>query len=215
LIGSTIVPNSLAMIDVAAETSTPTISLAAAASIVEPMDKRAWVFRTPQNDALMAAAIVQSMVEHRVRTAGFIGFADAYGKSWLARFRKDADKANIKLVASERFARNGASLTGEVLKIVSQNPDAVLIAGAGTPAALPQEPLKERRYKGLYYQTHGVVNSRFSARLRQGLQRHVAADWAVGRVRAIAGFKSGKERYVGVPAGLRQIIRRNDVNIRR
>ncbi|MFM0075960.1 ABC transporter substrate-binding protein [Paraburkholderia sediminicola] len=162
LIGSTIVPNSLAMIDVAAQTSTPMIALAAAASIVEPMDaKRSWVFKTPQNDALMAAGIVQNMVAHQVKTVGFIGFADAYGESWLTEFKKDAEKANIKLVASERFARNDTSVTGQVLKIVSQNPDAVLIAGAGTPAALPQKTLKERGYKGLYYQTHGVANNDF------------------------------------------------------
>ncbi|MFM0501449.1 ABC transporter substrate-binding protein [Paraburkholderia caffeinilytica] len=162
LIGSTIVPNSLAMIDVAAQSSTPMIALAAAASIVEPMDaKRSWVFKTPQNDALMAAGIVQNMVVHQVKTVGFIGFADAYGESWLTEFKRDAEKANIKLVASERFARNDTSVMGQVLKIVSQNPDAVLIAGAGTPAALPQKTLKERGYKGLYYQTHGVANNDF------------------------------------------------------
>lgn len=162
LIGSTIVPNSLAMIDVAARSETPMIALAAAASIVEPMDaKRAWVFKTPQNDALMAGAIVQNMVAHHVKTVGFIGFADAYGESWLTEFRKDAEQANIKLVASERFARNDTSVTGQVLKIVSQNPDAVLIAAAGTPAALPQKTLKERGYKGVYYQTHGIANNDF------------------------------------------------------
>jgi branched-chain amino acid transport system substrate-binding protein len=162
LVGSTVVPNSLAMIDVAAETSTPMISMAAAASIVEPMDaKRAWVFKTPQNDILMATAIAQHMANHGVKTVAFIGFADAYGESWFKEFGKAADLAKIKIVANERFARTDASVTGQVLKMMSQNPDAVLIAGAGTPAALPQKTLKERGYKGKYYQTHGVANNDF------------------------------------------------------
>lgn len=162
LIGSTVVPNSLAMIDVAAESTTPVISLAAAASIVEPMDaKRAWVFKTPQNDILMATAIAQHMSNHGVKTVAFIGFSDGYGESWFKEFSKAADLAKIKVVANERFARNDASVTGQVLKIVSQNPDAVLIAGAGTPAALPQKTLRERGYKGKYYQTHGVANNDF------------------------------------------------------
>ena len=162
LIGSTVVPNSLAMIDVAAETTTPMISMAAAATIVEPMDaKRAWVFKTPQNDILMATAIAQHMSNHGVKTVAFIGFSDAYGESWFKEFGKAADLAKIKVVANERFARNDASVTGQVLKIMSQNPDAVLIAGAGTPAALPQKTLKERGYKGKYYQTHGVANNDF------------------------------------------------------
>jgi branched-chain amino acid transport system substrate-binding protein len=37
----------------------------------------------------------------------------------------------------------------------------VLIAGAGTPAALPQKTLKERGYTGRIYQTHGVANNDF------------------------------------------------------
>jgi branched-chain amino acid transport system substrate-binding protein len=37
----------------------------------------------------------------------------------------------------------------------------VFIAGAGTPAALPQKTLKERGYKGKIYQTHGVANNDF------------------------------------------------------
>jgi len=162
MIGSTVVPNSLAMIDVASETSTPMISMAAAASIVEPMDaKRAWVLKTPQNDILMAMAIAQHMASHGVKTVAFIGFSDAYGESWFKEFSKAADLAKIRIVANERFARNDASVTGQVLKMMSQNPDAVLIAGAGTPAALPQKSLKERGYKGKFYQTHGVANNDF------------------------------------------------------
>jgi len=37
----------------------------------------------------------------------------------------------------------------------------VLIAGAGTPAALPQKTLHERGYAGKYYQTHGIANADF------------------------------------------------------
>src|SRR5205814_6313723 len=58
VLGSSVTPNSLAMIDVVAETETPMISMAASARIVEPMDaKRQWVFKTPQHDSLMASAI--------------------------------------------------------------------------------------------------------------------------------------------------------------
>jgi branched-chain amino acid transport system substrate-binding protein len=52
-------------------------------------------------------------------------------------------------------------VTGQVLKLIGAKPDAVLIAGSGTPAALPQKTLKERGYTGKYYQTHGVANNDF------------------------------------------------------
>src|SRR6202012_1607922 len=75
LLGSTTTPNSLAMIDVAAELQTPMVSLAASASIVEPIDaKRHWIFKTPQNDIMMSLAIATHMANMGVKTVGFIGF---------------------------------------------------------------------------------------------------------------------------------------------
>ncbi|MES2073390.1 MAG: ABC transporter substrate-binding protein [Pseudomonadota bacterium] len=162
LIGSTITPNSLAMIDVAAENEIPMISMAASSAIVQPVDaKRFWVFKTPQNDSHMATAITGHMNDTGVKTVAFIGFADAYGEGWYKEFTKLADLRKLKVVANERFARNDTSVTGQILKIMSANPDAVLIAGSGTPAALPQKTLKERGYKGKIYQTHGIANNDF------------------------------------------------------
>jgi branched-chain amino acid transport system substrate-binding protein len=162
LIGSTVTPNSLAMTDVAAESQTPMITMAASASIIEPQDaKRRWVFKTPQNDSHMTTAILSHMASHGVKTVGFIGFNDAYGEGWYREVSKLADVHKIRLVANERFARPDTSVTGQILKIMSANPDAVLIAGSGTPAALPQKTLKERGYKGKIYQTHGVANNDF------------------------------------------------------
>ena len=162
VIGSTTTPNSLAMIDVAAETETPMIAMAASARIVEPMDdKKKWVFKTPQNDAQMSTAIVESMTNNNVKTVAYIGFSDAYGEGWWNEFSKIAEARKINLVANERFNRTDTSVTGQILKILAAKPDAVLIGGAGTPAALPQKSLKEKGYKGMIYQTHGVANADF------------------------------------------------------
>jgi branched-chain amino acid transport system substrate-binding protein len=162
VIGSTTTPNSLAMMDVAVDAETPLISMAGSAIVVEPMDaKRQWVFKTAQNDAHMATALVQHMTDKNVQTVAFIGFADAYGEGWYKEFAKIAEARKLKIVGNERFQRNDTSVTGQVLKIMAAKPDAVLVGGAGTPAALPQKALKEKGYKGLIYQTHGVANNDF------------------------------------------------------
>src|SRR3546814_12625701 len=108
----------------------------------------------------MAAALVQDMRSKGIKTVAFIGFADSYGDSWWAEFGKAAGN-DIKLVAHERFQRNDASVMGQVLKAIAAKPDAVLIAGSGTPAALPQKTLVERGYKGPIYQTHGIGTLKF------------------------------------------------------
>jgi branched-chain amino acid transport system substrate-binding protein len=158
IIGSSTTPSSQAMIDVAAERKVPLISMAASESLIRPMDaQRAWVFKTPQNDSLMADAIATHMAKAGIKTAAFIGFNDSYGDGWLAQTQRALEANGVKLVDTERFARTDTSVTGQVLKIVSTHPDAVLIAGSGTPAALPQRALKERGYAGHIYQTHGVA----------------------------------------------------------
>jgi branched-chain amino acid transport system substrate-binding protein len=162
ILGSTVTPNSLAMIDVVAENQTPMISMAASARIVEPVDaKRRWVFKTPQNDIMMSLAIATSMADAGIKTVGYIGFADAYGEGWFQEFSKAAGLKGLNIVASERYARTDTSVTGQVLKIVAAKPDAVLIGASGTPAVLPQRALKERGYAGKIYQTHGVANNDF------------------------------------------------------
>ncbi len=162
IVGPNTTPNALAMLEVAAEAETPMVALAASSAIVEPMDaKRAWAFKMPQNDSHMSTILTQHMSENNIKTVGFIGFADAYGEGWWREFSKLAELRKIKIVASERYARNDTSVTGQILKIMSAQPDAVLVAGSATPAVLPQKTLVERGYKGRIYQTHGIGTLEF------------------------------------------------------
>ncbi|MBB6015240.1 ABC transporter substrate-binding protein [Deinococcus radiopugnans] len=162
IVGTTTTPASLAMIDVVSEAKVPMISLAASEAIIKPVDaKRQWVFKTPQTDAIMAAAIVQHMQQNKIKTVGYIGFNDAYGEGWLAELKKYAAQRGIKVVAEERYGRSDTSVTGQVLKVLAAKPDAVLVGASGVPAVLPQKTLKDRGYAGKIYQTHGVANADF------------------------------------------------------
>jgi branched-chain amino acid transport system substrate-binding protein len=162
IVGSTITPNSLAMVDVAADAEVPMISMAASARIVDPANPRTkWIFKTPQSDSLMADAIAVHMKANGVKTLGYIGFSDAYGDSWLAEIKRSGKTAGIEVVAEEKYNRNDPSVTGQILKLVAAKPDAVLIGASGTPAATPEKELIGRGYKGRIYQTHGVANPDF------------------------------------------------------
>ena len=156
IVGPNITASALAALDVLAETKTPMIALAASSVIVEPQSdpKRTWAFKMPQNDSLMATVLVEDMKKKGLKNVAFIGFADSYGDSWLKEFTAAAG-SDLKLVAQERFQRTDASV------VIAAKPDAVLIAGSGTPAALPQKTLLERGYTGAVYQTHGIGTLEF------------------------------------------------------
>jgi len=158
IIGASTTPTSTAVLEVAAETKTPQIAMAPFAPAA---DKAAWVFQTPQDFSIMAGAIIGHMVANGVKTVAFIGYSDGYGELWLRVMNGITGAKGITMVATERFNRTDTSVTGQILKILSTNPDAVLVVGSGTPAALPQVTLVERGYKGRIYQTHGVANKDF------------------------------------------------------
>lgn len=158
IIGSSSTPATVAMAEVAHEAKTPLVTMS---PVSLPAERNEWVFRAPQRNEVMASALVEHMKSKGYKTLGFIGFSDAYGEDWLNSVTKHAAAAGIQLAVVERYARNDTSVTGQVLKLTMARPDAVLIAGSGSPAALPQNTLVERGYKGQTYQTHGAANQAF------------------------------------------------------
>ncbi|NYT23102.1 ABC transporter substrate-binding protein [Alcaligenaceae bacterium] len=160
VVGTSVTPGSLAMVDVAGETRTPMISVAANAGIVQPVEgPRQWVFKTPQNDRLMADALADAMVKQGVKTLGFIGYGDSYGEGWLNAMKEAAAARGIGISAVQRYGRSDTSVAAQVGKLLAAKPDGILVAGSGMPAVVPQKELKERGYKGIIYQTHGAADS--------------------------------------------------------
>ena len=154
ILGSAATPVGIAMADVALESKTPQL-LATPAQL--PPGKDAWSFRLPQSNAVMSHAVVEHMKKQGIKTVGFLGYTDAYGEGWLKDFTPTAEKAGIKVIAAERFARTDTSVTGQALKLTSANPDAMLIVASGSGAAMPHKAVVERGFKGKIYQTHAAA----------------------------------------------------------
>lgn len=162
IIGPTGSPNAMSVIQFVAESGTPMLAPVGTASVVLPMtDEKKWVFKTTQNDDIIAAALFEHMAAKGVKTLGFFGFNDAYGENWLTVARDLAQKHHIQIVSTERYVRSDTSVTGQALKTFAAKPDAVLIAGTGAAAVLPQVTLVKQGYKGQIYQTHGAASPAF------------------------------------------------------
>lgn len=158
IIGPTGSPNAMGAIEFIAEAGTPMLAPVGTAAVVLPMDdKKKWVFKTTQNTGIIAQVLVEHMVATGVKTLGFIGFSDPYGDDWLQVTTDLLDGTGIQLVDVERYARQDTAVVGQALKLIGANPDAVLVAGTGGAAALPEITLRERGYAGKVYQTHGAA----------------------------------------------------------
>jgi len=100
IIGSSVTPTSMAMLEVAFETKTPQLAMA---PVPPAGDKAPWIFSTPQSFNLMAVAIAQHMAANNVKTVGFIGYADPYGELWLKALQGAVEGKGINIVAVERY----------------------------------------------------------------------------------------------------------------
>jgi branched-chain amino acid transport system substrate-binding protein len=158
IMGSSTTPPTIAVSTVANEAGIPHFGLAPF-PINEARMK--WSVAMPQPIPIMGKVLYEHMRAHNIKTVGYIGYSDSYGDLWINDFKSQGASMGMSLVDEERFARTDTSVTGQVLKLLALNPDAVLVGASGTAAALPQTALRERGYKGLIYQTHGAASMDF------------------------------------------------------
>jgi branched-chain amino acid transport system substrate-binding protein len=158
IMGSSTTPPTIAVSTVANEAGIPHFGLAPF-PINEARMK--WSVAMPQPIPIMGKVLYEHMKAHAIKTVGYIGYSDSYGDLWANDFKSQAVPMGMTMVDEERFARTDTSVTGQVLKLVAANPDAILVGASGTAAGLPQAALRERGYKGLIYQTHGAASMDF------------------------------------------------------
>lgn len=158
ILGSANTPSTIAIASVSNERKTVQLSPAPAEL---PPGADPYVFRAVMHGAYWSEGLVQAMKKAGVKSVGFLGVADAYGEAFLQGVSKQADGAGLKMVAVERFNRSDATVTAQALKLVSANPDAILVVAIGGGAAMPQKALMERGYKGKIYHTSASVSPDF------------------------------------------------------
>ena len=162
IVGPSLTPPSLAVLQVAAEHELPLISLAGGGVIVEPVEgPRRWAFKMSPTENIATARVFDHMKGKKARKLGVIAVATGYGEGYLKVIDKLAPKHGIEVVAVERYQPGDQSVTGQIVKILGAKPDAVFVVSFGTPGVTPQIELNRRGYKGLVYQTQGIANNDF------------------------------------------------------
>ena len=159
LMGSNGVPSAVQMAQAAAEAKIPMVVLTPANVSGNVLH---WSFIVPQTTELMMGAIAGEMKKKGIKTVGYIGYTDTWGDLVYKATESHAAASGFKIVTNERYARADTSVTGQILKIMAANPDAVVVGGSGTGGALPHVALVERGYKKPIYHNHGTVNAEFS-----------------------------------------------------
>jgi branched-chain amino acid transport system substrate-binding protein len=158
IIGPSNTPSSVAVLDVAAETSTPFLSLSGSNAVIEPAQgARRWGFKMFPAERLATGQMAAHMKRTGIASLGLLGFATGLGDGYFAAMRADAAAQSVQVVGEARYNPDDTSVTGQVLRLMQARPAAIFIAASGTPATTPIIELRNRGYTGAIYTVMGIA----------------------------------------------------------
>lgn len=157
ILGPSNTPNSLAVLDAAA--GTPMVSLAGSASVIEPPEgARRWAFKLTPTERIATGQVAEHMAANGIRTIASIGFANSFGDGYISAMEAEAAARGIRPLLQVRYNLTDTSLTPQALRLIQARPDAIFVAGSGTPGVAPMIELRARGYTGPIYTNQGIAN---------------------------------------------------------
>src|SRR6187551_1128530 len=115
IVGASITPTSLAVVETAARSGVPVISLAGGGAIVEPQDgPRRWAFKMSPTETISLNVVFDDMARNKATTMASIAIATSYGEGFLKAVERVAPTRSIKVVATEKYAPTDQSVTAQV-----------------------------------------------------------------------------------------------------
>lgn len=136
IIGGTGSPQSLAVIESVTRARIPYISVASASQIVNPIEQRAWVFKTPQDPLPVAQVQMDWIKAHGLARIASLGVNNAFGADSMKALRSLAEQAGVQIVYEGKFDPGDADFGSQLAQIARSNAQAVFVhatTGEGAP----------------------------------------------------------------------------------
>jgi branched-chain amino acid transport system substrate-binding protein len=151
----------MAIVDTIQEAQIPLISMAAAAAIIEPVEEREWVFKTPQTDRLVLEVLVDYYADQGYENVAWMSVDTGFGDTGRAEWLPLAEHHGFEVVADERFSSGDTDMTAQLTRVGQTDADAILVWAIPPEAAVLTRNHAELAVDIPLYQSHGVGNRAF------------------------------------------------------
>ena len=152
----------MAVIPIMMENEVPLISCAAAAAIVQPVQERKWIFKTPQMDADCVVRIYEHMKEKGISKIAIITGTTGFGKGGRDQLKGLSDEMGITIVADETYAPSDTDMTAQLTKIKASDVQAVVNWSIGPTQSIVPKNMRQLGMKIPLYQSHGFGNIKYA-----------------------------------------------------
>ncbi|SCL13275.1 amino acid/amide ABC transporter substrate-binding protein, HAAT family [Micromonospora rhizosphaerae] len=129
----------------------PTIALASAGAITDPVAQRRYVFKLAPNAADNAAALTVELTRRNIRKVALLHGADNYGQEGLTALRGQFGKAGIRLLDAEAVRPTDTDVSGQVTQLVENSPQALVVWTPPEQAALAVDNARRDRFTGSFF----------------------------------------------------------------
>jgi branched-chain amino acid transport system substrate-binding protein len=138
------------------ESKVPTIALASASAIINPVAERRYVFKISPNPDQDAAVVIDELKRKDIGTIGLLHVDNVYGQDGDKSVTEGAAASGIRVAADEQFGQTDTNMTVQVSKIVAAKPDAVVVWAVMPAAGIIVKALRDAKYPGPVYLDAGA-----------------------------------------------------------
>ncbi|GIE96077.1 branched-chain amino acid ABC transporter [Paractinoplanes rishiriensis] len=129
----------------------PTIGLAAASEVTEPIAERQYVFKLGPNSPDSAAAMVAELSRTRAANVAVLHTDDLYGRGGNRALENELSKVNIEPISTRSVRPTATDLTQVVGELTAENPAALVVLSTPDQAILAATTAKAVGYTGKIY----------------------------------------------------------------
>lgn len=161
IIGPSRSGTSLACIPIVTKAKIPMISCAAAESIINPVNKRKWIFKTAQNDSDAVRRIYENIKAGGIKKVGIITGTTGFGNAGRKQLKSMADTYGLKIVADETYTPADTDMTAQLVNIRNSGAQAVINWSIVPAQSIVPKNMRQLKINIPLYQSHGFGNIKY------------------------------------------------------
>jgi branched-chain amino acid transport system substrate-binding protein len=161
IVGPTTSGNSTAIIDIITNAEIPLVSCAASWDIVNPVEERYWIFKTPQTDQEAVTEIYTYMEDDGITKVALITDTSGYGVSGRNFLLSDAGDYGIEIVDDQTFDSGDPSMESQLSHINGTDAQAVICWATTDESATVALDMETLNMTIPLYCSHGIANMDF------------------------------------------------------
>lgn len=161
IVGGTGSPASMAVIDTVTQAKLPFISNASASGIVVPVEERQWIFKTPQQNLVVAQVQGDWLTANKVTKIASLGVNNAFGADSMEALRGVVKELGIEIAYEGTFEPGDTDFSAQLTQVAGSGAEALIVhatPGEGAPLTVQ---FRDLGLEMPLVHNHGIGNKAF------------------------------------------------------